>query len=322
MSSLHPDHLDNEDEVHDEKHVPQPVKSTFDDAFSDEDDRDVVPAFSPEAIREEFARSYSIEDRLSQDEVADFASKIGFSTDPYLSPPPVEAEESDLGEQVHSAPPTMQRSLSSFSDSPSVPSHQNSFYEVELSSAVSELNLQDRSPSPPSPPTSPPASPPAPPPAPYDGSETRPSAEYPSVYIDASQSRLEVREVHPDHNNHPNGSTTHSRDSSREDARARSVSPRREPRSAPNAQSMSVSHLPSSYSQPASTSKASFSHTAGPPAASAFRRQKAKSMGPSMLDKVISKTRPTFLPPKPRAEDRKHMADWEQMMKRSRAAGE
>ncbi|EPT01597.1 hypothetical protein FOMPIDRAFT_77813 [Fomitopsis schrenkii] len=45
-------------------------------------------------------------------------------------------------------------------------------------------------------------------------------------------------------------------------------------------------------------------------------------MGPSMLDKVISKTRPTFLPPKPRAEDRKHMADWEQMMKRSRAAEE
>ena len=41
-----------------------------------------------------------------------------------------------------------------------------------------------------------------------------------------------------------------------------------------------------------------------------------------MLDKVISKTRPPYLPPKPRTEDRKHLQDWEEMMKRSRAAGE
>ena len=320
MSSFHPNHSDNEDTVRGEDDVPQPVKSPFDDAFSDEDDRDDVPAFSPEAIREEFARSYSLEDRLSQDEVADFASKIGFSTDPYLSPPPVETEESDLAEQAHSAPPTMQRSLSSFSERPSAPSHQNSFYEVELSSAASELSLQDKSPSPP---PSQPAEPPVSPPVPSKIAEQRPSVEYPSVYIDASESRVEVREVHPEPVDQPNGSTMHSREVSREEARARSVSPRREPpRSAPNAQSMSVSHLPSSYSQPASTSHASFSHVAGPPVASTFRRQKAKSMGPSMLDKVISKTRPTFLPPKPRAEDRKHMADWEQMMKRSRAAGE
>lgn len=313
MSSSHTDHSDGEEEVRDENYVPQPVKSPFDDAFSD-DDGDDMPGFSPEAIREEFARSYSIEDRLSQDEVADFASKIGFSAEPYLSPPPVEMEESDLAEQAYSAPPTMEHPRTSY-ETPSAPSHQNSFYEVALSSATSELNLQDRVPSPP---PSPPASPPAPP----ESAEQRPSAEHPSVYIDASRSRVEVREVHPDTVDQPNGATTLSRDASREDARARSVSPRREPpRSAPNAQSMSVSHLPSS-SHPASTSHATFPHIAGPPAASAFRRQKARSMGPSMLDKVISKTRPTFLPPKPRAEDRKHMADWEQMMKRSRAAGE
>ena len=41
-----------------------------------------------------------------------------------------------------------------------------------------------------------------------------------------------------------------------------------------------------------------------------------------MLDKVVSKTRPTYLPPKPRSEDKKHMQDWEKMMKHSRAAGE
>ncbi|KAH9968645.1 rab-GTPase-TBC domain-containing protein [Russula dissimulans] len=47
-----------------------------------------------------------------------------------------------------------------------------------------------------------------------------------------------------------------------------------------------------------------------------------RSTGPSALEKVLSKTRPSFLPPKNRDEDLKHMADWENMMKRSRAAEE
>ncbi|EJD04193.1 RabGAP/TBC [Fomitiporia mediterranea MF3/22] len=46
----------------------------------------------------------------------------------------------------------------------------------------------------------------------------------------------------------------------------------------------------------------------------------SKSTGPSALEKVISKTRPTFLPPKPKEEDLKHLADWEIMMKKSREA--
>ncbi|KAI6163883.1 rab-GTPase-TBC domain-containing protein [Pisolithus thermaeus] len=44
-------------------------------------------------------------------------------------------------------------------------------------------------------------------------------------------------------------------------------------------------------------------------------------VGPSVFQKVVSKTRLHFLPPKSREEDRKHMADWEAMMKESRAAG-
>jgi hypothetical protein len=40
-----------------------------------------------------------------------------------------------------------------------------------------------------------------------------------------------------------------------------------------------------------------------------------------VFERVVSKTRPSFLPPKSRDEDQKHMADWEKMMKRSRAAG-
>lgn len=48
----------------------------------------------------------------------------------------------------------------------------------------------------------------------------------------------------------------------------------------------------------------------------------SRSVGPSTLDKVISKTRPTFLPPKAKTEDNKHLADWEAMMKQSRVVGE
>ncbi|KAH9044572.1 rab-GTPase-TBC domain-containing protein [Lactarius pseudohatsudake] len=45
-----------------------------------------------------------------------------------------------------------------------------------------------------------------------------------------------------------------------------------------------------------------------------------RSTGPSALEKVVSKTRPPFLPPKSRDEDQKHLSDWEKMMERSRTA--
>ncbi|CAE6446006.1 unnamed protein product [Rhizoctonia solani] len=48
--------------------------------------------------------------------------------------------------------------------------------------------------------------------------------------------------------------------------------------------------------------------------------RQARSVGPSMLEKVISKTRPTHLPPKNKVEDVKHMKQYEEMMERSRAA--
>lgn len=89
--------------------------------------------------------------------------------------------------------------------------------------------------------------------------------------------------------------------------------------------------LPSSSRVSASSATTSGSiptpnSTASPPNSSqseSFRRghRSSKSVGPSTLDKVISKTRPTFLPPKPKTEDLKHMADWETMMKQSRVVG-
>jgi len=54
-----------------------------------------------------------------------------------------------------------------------------------------------------------------------------------------------------------------------------------------------------------------------------FKKQmkNSKSSGPSALQKVISRTRPTHLPPKPLEEDVKHQKDWEEMMRLSREAG-
>ncbi|KAG2118000.1 rab-GTPase-TBC domain-containing protein [Suillus discolor] len=52
------------------------------------------------------------------------------------------------------------------------------------------------------------------------------------------------------------------------------------------------------------------------------QRRQTYSAGPSAFQKVMSQTRPHFLPPKNRQEDQKHMADWQAMMKQSRAAEE
>ncbi|KAL1670720.1 rab-GTPase-TBC domain-containing protein [Schizophyllum commune] len=50
--------------------------------------------------------------------------------------------------------------------------------------------------------------------------------------------------------------------------------------------------------------------------------RQTKSTGPSTFEKVRSRTRPAFLPPKPRQEDDKHLADWQAMMRLSRQAAE
>ncbi|VDC01940.1 unnamed protein product [Peniophora sp. CBMAI 1063] len=51
-------------------------------------------------------------------------------------------------------------------------------------------------------------------------------------------------------------------------------------------------------------------------------RSTRSAQGPSIFEQVVSKTRPSFLPPKPKKEDVKHMHDWETMMRQSRAAEE
>lgn len=83
----------------------------------------------------------------------------------------------------------------------------------------------------------------------------------------------------------------------------------------------------SSTSPPSPSSRLAASQTLPPRTGAtssklAVHRATKSSAGPSTLEKVISKTRPTYLPPKQKDEDNRHLADWAEMMKRSRAAGE
>ncbi|KAG5650741.1 hypothetical protein H0H81_011185 [Sphagnurus paluster] len=74
-----------------------------------------------------------------------------------------------------------------------------------------------------------------------------------------------------------------------------------------------VNPIPSSSSTPQSQLQ---------PPQKPFGHRQTRSTGPSLFEKVRSKTRPTFLPPKTRKEDDRHMADWQAMMKLSRVAAE
>ena len=105
-----------------------------------------------------------------------------------------------------------------------------------------------------------------------------------------------------------------------------------DPVSAPNSLSNSENDVSASDSissvQDPSIQETTTDHSVTPSSSSnsgnprVSRHRPSRSIGPSALEKVLSKTRPSFLPPKQRQEDRKHLADWEKMMKQSRAAGE
>lgn len=143
----------------------------------------------------------------------------------------------------------------------------------------------------------------------HDREEHDPEANtYPTVHIDASVSFPVVVEVTP--SSRPTSPAVHL------DARARAsqenpsvLSP-----SEPNPKSVSTPSLPM-HSPSSSLASATL------PRPSSGHRP-TRSTGPSMFERVVSKTRPTFLPPKSREEDKKHMADWEKMMRRSRVAEE
>ena len=94
-----------------------------------------------------------------------------------------------------------------------------------------------------------------------------------------------------------------------EDPASREVDPSSFPVSAPPTSSFSLPSIASNNDNPGLVEKPR-------------PRRLHRSTGPSTFEKVRSHTRPIFLPPKPTDEDQRHMADWHQMMKSSRLAGE
>lgn len=296
------------------------ARFNFDDAFSDTDDTADSYEFSAATIRAELEKNlsaghveaeggWSMEHNLD-----DLMTKIGY----------VDGSERDssglridAGYNEELSPPT-QQPPSPETISTSYPSEDDvqSFDEVNLASEFSSVNLQ----SPPEPELEEPK---------FNLREHTPeehAQDHTVVQIDASQDHPEPNVVHvdspPPHISSPSHTTVRSMSPSTpphdEQISSSTPSTSSHPITPRSTQSTSSLQMPSSASLPTPTSAASDASTSS---AATAKHRVTRSVGPSMLDKVISKTRPTFLPPKSKAEDLKHLADWETMMKKSRIAG-
>ncbi|KAH9982797.1 rab-GTPase-TBC domain-containing protein [Lactifluus volemus] len=143
-----------------------------------------------------------------------------------------------------------------------------------------------------------------------------------------------------DHTGHDSGSETQQREvyydeshsvDTNPDSPPPSSLPSEPPPDSPTSGEDPETHAEQSHRQKASSSPslqlppiASPSAVSSPPRPESSHQihKITRSTGPSTFEKVLNKTRPSFLPPKSKDEDQKHMADWQKMMKRSRAAEE
>ncbi|KAI0756334.1 rab-GTPase-TBC domain-containing protein [Daedaleopsis nitida] len=310
----------SDDEQPELGHVPAGF-SFNDDAFSDTEDID-VPEFSPAAIRKELAKNMRMNGGVNGwggeglgTNMDDTVAKIGYSVDPDAS---VSTFDIDGGHDSPPPSPPQTPPLTRIdSQTSQTSSHQDSLYEVPLASEFTQVSLSDD-------PNSPSST------LPRHEEPEESVHEYPAVEIDLSapvvvtkEVRLEPRpsdevrssyESRPSKDYDPMPHPQHA--ASHEEFRSKGPpSPLNILAAGAAAASTSALPMPTSSSLPTPTT----ANLAEPPTPTT-RHRPSKSVGPSMLDKVVSKTRPTWLPPKPRAEDRKHLQDWEEMMKRSRAA--
>lgn len=263
--------------------VPIHHVSSFDldDAFNDTDDTDLPYIFSPDAIREEFARNMPVEDD-SWEEEENTASTGGFFDDSNTS-----VSTLDINSDPQIAPPEI--------ESPVVGS--------ALSAHFSQISLST------------------------PAQECESPGEHPTVYVN--------------HHPYPNVVINASEPPPRRLSSTSGLSqPTEDPPSnttsdisAPpiivtqTAKSLPLIAEPASHSLSTPQSVIVSTLSSDPPGLSVPLSEKPqghrrnRSVGPTALEKVRSKTRPSFLPPKPRQEDDKHMADWQHMMKLSRTAG-
>ncbi|KAJ7161433.1 rab-GTPase-TBC domain-containing protein [Mycena crocata] len=158
-------------------------------------------------------------------------------------------------------------------------------------------------------------------PVPEEPSGDAPVSTYPNVVIDVSQSprhRVTVSLTsEPELEVRPSVSSDYSHSRSTSAQSSHSV-PTPEGSSSSNAASSSQSIPPSPPPIPPIPSPS----IPDPLPYKNPSHRPTRSTGPSALEKVRSKTRPSFLPPKSRQEDDKHLNEWESMMKLSRATAE
>ncbi|KII93180.1 hypothetical protein PLICRDRAFT_49251 [Plicaturopsis crispa FD-325 SS-3] len=259
----------------------------FDDAFSDGEDNDIGFEFSSAAVRDAFARQQAERGSSSyEEERAEDSHTNGEDR-----PEDMSVSTLDIG----------RRALDSLSISTSPSLQSRSPDESQMSSDFSQVSLSDTPPTPE-----------------YPDDESHP---YPHVIIDASESSSKPS---GDSANHPiiivpeeesvstpQNSLDVTPPASLEIAQLASAS----------VQELTVPNLPPSPQKPSSAPPSPMPSPQQPAPPSKGHRP-TRSVGPSMMEKVVSKTRPPFLPPKSRQEDNKHMADWEHMMRLSRVAEE
>lgn len=291
-----------------------PRSFTFDDAFSDTLDDDLPYEFSPAAIRQELEKNLSSHITANSGwptdhELASIAGRIGFAEDTDAS---VSTFDIDGHYDDRLSPPT-QQPPSPESRTASHASESEALDDIALSTEFSSVSLE------------------SPHPDKDDQEEDQEpheefepqQAKHPAVQIDVSEEHVSsavVRVSTPPPTSVPERSHTPPTPPHKVelDLDAAAVPLPVTPQSTTSFSSAASLPMTASTSLPTPTSAQSNVSSS----TFAAKHRAIKSVGPSMLDKVVSKTRPSFLPPKPREEDMKHMADWETMMKRSRVAGE
>ncbi|KAJ3829857.1 rab-GTPase-TBC domain-containing protein [Lentinula raphanica] len=269
----------------------------IDDAFSDSQDLDSIHQFSPDAIRDDLARnslSWRVEDAEDDDDVESRNGSLGTTMDSFSTLNIGGDERSEEDDQ-----------------SPS------QFVSISLSTSRDGVsnNSEEHTELPPD--------------------STEPEQPYPAVVIDVSSHKVTISTDNTQITT-PLPSSTSLQSHSRSSSTAFSDHSEHSTKSLPSPEPSSVTPTHPNFTASTSTSilpspsatvvAASVSETVSGPSStsksSSPKHRLARSVGPSALEKFVSKTRPSFLPPKSRQEDDKHMADWQAMMKQSRAAAE
>ncbi|KAF8078919.1 rab-GTPase-TBC domain-containing protein [Lyophyllum atratum] len=293
----------------------RPSTFNLDDAFSDDDSNELAYQFSPEAIREEIARS--LPPMESAWSAGDSAHSNRFFEEQNLSVSTLDINGNRPASRSDShSPPRTPRSPS--------PELSDQFSQISLDNGkdeVEEEHVEEHT----------------------TGHEV--VHAYPNVIIDASAGKTHPQRIsfvrdleEPDdrieHPSPPPSSfleyppdSAYSTQSLPPPA-ASQPSPSLPPPRPLSATPPIIFHPPSNSIFNPNSNPASIPSSSSAPQPQLKPPQKpsghrpTRSTGPSIFEKVRSKTRPIFLPPKPRQEDDKHMADWQTMMKQSRAAAD